>query len=99
MNHDDGAIAAIGPPVPARPTRSLTLHLAGAQPRAQQAAAAPSRRQLLRLAAGLPALALLPALAAPLPAAAAAPGPRFLTPEEQAAVDAAFAATCPKAKV
>ncbi|KAI7836016.1 hypothetical protein COHA_010100 [Chlorella ohadii] len=70
----------------------------GAQPPVQQPAAAPSRRQLLRLAAGLPALALLPALAAPLPAAAAAPGPRFLTPEEQAAVDAAFAATCPKAK-
>lgn len=52
----------------------------------------------MRLAAGLPALALLPALAAPL-RAAAAPGPRFLTPEEQAAVDAAFTATLPKAKV
>lgn len=89
----------LGGAVPAHPPGSASRRLAGAQPPAQQAAAAPSRRQLLRLAAGLPALAL-PPLAAPLPAAAAAaPGPRYLTPAEQAAVDAAFAATLPKAKV
>ena len=40
-----------------------------------------------------------PAVAAVAPAAAAAAGPRFLTPEQLAAVDAAFAVTLPKAKV
>jgi hypothetical protein len=53
------------------------------------AAAAPLLLQLLRGPG--------PAVAAVAPAAAA--GPRFLTPEQQAAVNAAFAATLPKSKV
>lgn len=52
------------------------------------AAAAPLLLQLLRGPG--------PAVAAVAPAAAA--GPRFLTPEQQAAVNAAFAATLPKSK-
>jgi hypothetical protein len=53
------------------------------------AAAAPLVLQLLRGPG--------PAVAAVAPAAAA--GPRFLTPEQQAAVNAAFAATLPKSEV
>ena len=53
----------------------------------------------MRAAAALPCLsAVLSALAAAAPPAAAA-GPRYLTPEQQAAVDAAFAGTLPKSKV
>ena len=60
-----------------------------------------SRRTLLQGAAGLPLLLDLlrsPAAAEAAPAAAPA-GLRYLTPAEKAAVDAAFAATLPKAKV
>lgn len=49
------------------------------------------------MAAPLPQLLPWPGLAAA--ATAGEPGPRYLTAEQQAAVDAAFAATLPKSKV
>lgn len=62
-----------------------------------------SRRDVLGAAIAAPLLHLLPwAAAAAAPSAseaAAIAGPRYLTAEQQAAVDAAFDAALPKAKV
>lgn len=58
-----------------------------------------SRRQLLGALAAAPLLLEALQLSVPAAAAAAAAGPRFLTPEEQAAVDKAFSSTVPKIKV
>ena len=65
------------------------------------ALAAPTtgRRDALRALIAAPLLQLLPWAGGAAPATAQPAGPRFLTPEQQAAVDAAFAATLPKSKV
>ncbi|KAL4857580.1 putative L-ascorbate peroxidase 6 [Chlorella vulgaris] len=85
-----------------RPSRPVAVRCenAGSSTRPSSSGPQPNRRQLLSAVMAAPLLQCLP-WAAGQPAAAAeigGAGPRYLTPEQQAAVDGVFAAVMPKSK-